>query len=107
MQQMNSYFQNKGNEGTLDTLLAQIPDTANEELFRNQPEPLAPNINIQNTQNMDPNITPRLPSTDKTRGKQRGRLRKVGPVPVPVPTEAPPQVNEYGGNFIFVREGFI
>lgn len=95
---MNNYFQSKGNEGTLDTLLAQIPDTGNE-LFRNQPGPLAQNINIQNTQNMDPNITPILPSGDKTRGRQKGRIRKTCPIPEPA---EPPQINEYGGNSIIL-----
>jgi hypothetical protein len=84
-QNINKYFQNKGNESNLDALLEQIQNSKMDDLFKNQSE-IPDEKNFQEEKpHLNPNMDlPRDAShPEKARSRKRGRQRRNDPSFVP------------------------
>jgi len=89
---ISDYFQNKGNETNIDSLLDQIQNEHNiDEFFKNQPKP-SEGFSQENQQNIDPNLaySQFQMQPESFEAKRRGRQRRSALNPM--------EEAEYGGS---------
>jgi len=108
-QKISNYFQDKGGEANLDSLLEQIQNDENiNDMFKNQQGQSGMNIepSFENQQNFDPNMT-NMPYSQAPiqpeqafGGKRRGRQRKS--------TLTPMEEDEFEGKkFLYLTLSYL
>lgn len=80
-QKMSRYLQNKGNDPNLNSLLEQIQNGNIDEMLKNQPETADEEISMEDRQNLDPNldILRGNSQSENRRIRKKGRGRRGGP----------------------------
>lgn len=83
LQNLSNYLEDKGNDSSLDSIINQFQKDDMSTLFKNQPDSSAGQLNLEDQQNMNPNV-------EAVPGRRRSTRRRGAPTPLStLSTEGP------------------